>query len=251
MMSISVLAIANPVCAQSIPTPSVREFTLTFVPQPSTDATPTYGVDPYTGKSYLLSPGYHVDNSFILITIENQAFTPYTNENGHYISLFYNFSYKAHSEDDWKYNVDNNFYSPLGRPDYRQPESNYTTIKFLPSYYLNTNNSTDEMDFRVQAKIGYYRLDDNQKIFHITFTGQTSDWSNLQTISIPETSTIPTPTISLTPSSISSQSMPTINTVPKLPVELNPSIVYIMLAIVIVIVAVASISLVYFKKYKH
>jgi hypothetical protein len=43
--------------------------------------------------------------------------------------------------------------------------------------------------------------------------------------------------------------MPTINTGPTLPVELNPTIVYI-LAIVIVIVVVASTSLVYFKKHK-
>jgi hypothetical protein len=44
--------------------------------------------------------------------------------------------------------------------------------------------------------------------------------------------------------------MPTINTGPTLPVELNPPIAYIILAIVIVIVAVASISLVYFKRRK-
>ena len=56
-----------------------------------------------------------------------------------------------------------------------------------------------------------------------------------------------TETINSTPSPTSSQSMPTINTGSTLQVELNPSIVYI-LAIVIVIVAVASISLVYLKK---
>jgi hypothetical protein len=42
--------------------------------------------------------------------------------------------------------------------------------------------------------------------------------------------------------------MPTINTGPTLPVELNPSMINIILAIVIVIMTVASISLVYFKK---
>jgi hypothetical protein len=46
------------------------------------------------------------------------------------------------------------------------------------------------------------------------------------------------------------QSMPTINTGAKLPVELNLPIVYIILAIAIVIVAIASISLVYFKRHK-
>ena len=56
----------------------------------------------------------------------------------------------------------------------------------------------------------------------------------------------PTQTIPPTPSPTPSQSMPTINTGPTLPVELNPSIAYI-LAIVIVIVAIASIALVYFR----
>jgi len=46
------------------------------------------------------------------------------------------------------------------------------------------------------------------------------------------------------------QSMPTINTGPTLPVELNSPVIYIILAIVIVIIAVASTSLVYFKKHK-
>jgi hypothetical protein len=46
------------------------------------------------------------------------------------------------------------------------------------------------------------------------------------------------------------QSNPTINTGPTLPAELNPLLAYILLAIVIAIVAVASISLVYFRRRK-
>jgi hypothetical protein len=60
----------------------------------------------------------------------------------------------------------------------------------------------------------------------------------------------PTQTIYPTPSPTLSQSMPTINTGPTLPVELNPPVIYIVLAIVIVIVAVGSVSLVYFKRRK-
>jgi hypothetical protein len=60
----------------------------------------------------------------------------------------------------------------------------------------------------------------------------------------------PTQTIPTTPSPTPSQSMPTINTGPTLPLELNPPIVYIILAVVIVIVAVASVSLVHFKRRK-
>ena len=53
----------------------------------------------------------------------------------------------------------------------------------------------------------------------------------------------------VTPTS-TSQSMPTINTGPSLPVGLNPSIVNIILTIVIAVVAVAVVSFVYFKKHK-
>jgi hypothetical protein len=44
--------------------------------------------------------------------------------------------------------------------------------------------------------------------------------------------------------------MPSNNSGPTLPVALNPSVIYMVLAIVIVIIAVASVSLVYFKRRK-
>jgi hypothetical protein len=59
----------------------------------------------------------------------------------------------------------------------------------------------------------------------------------------------PTQTISPTLSPTPSQTMPTINTGPKLSLEINPSIVYI-LTIVIILAAVVLISLVYFRRRK-
>ncbi len=73
------------------------------------------------------------------------------------------------------------------------------------------------------------------------------------TQNITQKPTVPSPTLvpnSLDPTPTPSQSMPTINTGATLPVVLNPPLVYITLAIVIAIVAVASISLVYFKRRK-
>jgi hypothetical protein len=52
------------------------------------------------------------------------------------------------------------------------------------------------------------------------------------------------------PTPAASQNMPTINTGPTLPVELNPPVIYIILAVVIIIVALASVSLVYFRRRK-
>ncbi len=56
------------------------------------------------------------------------------------------------------------------------------------------------------------------------------------------------PNVSSSPTPTPTQSMPTINTGPSLPLELNPSLVYIILAIVIVIFAIALVSLVYFRR---
>jgi hypothetical protein len=57
----------------------------------------------------------------------------------------------------------------------------------------------------------------------------------------------PTHTIYPTPS----KSIPTISTGPTLPVELNHSIVYILLAIGIAMVAAALVSVVYFRRRKE
>jgi hypothetical protein len=67
----------------------------------------------------------------------------------------------------------------------------------------------------------------------------------------PTSTPSPEQTIPPTPSPTPSQSNPTINAGPTMPVELNPSIIYITLAIVIVIVAVASVSRVYFRRRKN
>ena len=62
----------------------------------------------------------------------------------------------------------------------------------------------------------------------------------------PGLSIIPSPTPSPTPTP--SQSIPTINKDPTLPVELSPSMIYIILAIVILIAAIALISLIYINR---
>jgi hypothetical protein len=56
--------------------------------------------------------------------------------------------------------------------------------------------------------------------------------------------------VTVTPSPTPSQSIPTINTSSTLPVELNPAIPYIILAVVITIAAIASVLLVFFKRHK-
>ena len=54
--------IIKPASAQSIPKPSVPEFSLKYVDN-SYNVAPTTTIDPYTGKTTTIQ-GYHVDNKY-------------------------------------------------------------------------------------------------------------------------------------------------------------------------------------------
>jgi hypothetical protein len=70
---LSLLAV-KPATAQSIPKPSVPEFTLSYSDK-SYSVPPTYDIDPYTGKSIITQDGYYVKNASVEVTIKNQPFT--------------------------------------------------------------------------------------------------------------------------------------------------------------------------------
>jgi hypothetical protein len=168
--------------AQPITKPSVPEFTLKLVSHPY-DVAPETTIDPYTGKTVITQHGYHVENKTVEITIKNQALPKLSDSN----YLYYNVSYKGLYENDWKY-FGYSQYEPL----ITQSNSDYTIVNFenIPV--------EGQMDFRVQAQIGYYL-----EIFYpmqfmdthfYTFTGEVSGWSPTQTMTIPETSTSTSPT---------------------------------------------------------
>jgi hypothetical protein len=196
IMAISCLIMVESAFAQTIPKPSVPEFTLKYIHN-SYDVAPTYGIDPYTGKTVVTQAGYHVENQSVEIAIRNQPFTYIELDNGRYANLFYNISYRGHYEKDWYYySYDLNTEWFLGKSD-----SEYTVISFkqIPN--------EGKMDFRVQAQVGYF-TDYNMPWKVYVFHGETSGWSNIQTITIPEGSTstspnpTPTPTVPEFPSMI-------------------------------------------------
>jgi len=193
-----------------IPKPSVPEFTLKFVDH-SYDVPPTYSIDPYTGKNVMTQAGYHVENKSIEVTIKNQPFTSYRNENDSLVGLFYNIRVKGHFE-DWHGEPSSEHYI------YRS-DSDYTVV----AYGLGGNNGSDyysrrleeisaggQVDFQVEALIGYYTrvygtpvpgIPGSGTSYHDVFTGETSGWSNTQTVTIGESqpptsspATTPTPT---------------------------------------------------------
>ncbi len=232
--------ICQPSNAQSIRKPTIPEFTLKFINNPLY-LPPRYGIDPYTGKNVTFEDSYFIQNRSVELTIKNQPFTPYTDANGHLISLYYNISQKGYFGTSWNDNTN------WGNNYFRASNLNYTVLSFgllgdngtnwgplwLPTY-------SGLMDFRVQAFIGYSTTVEgapdplwHRPTYQTFYTGQTSNWSNTQTISIPDDSV-----------SISTSSYPSSTS--------NLSGLSLVIIVSTAIVALVSVSLLfYFKKHKH
>ncbi|MCW4044727.1 MAG: hypothetical protein NWE94_04325 [Candidatus Bathyarchaeota archaeon] len=220
------LVLAN--AESSIPKPSVPEFTVKYVDN-SYDVPPTYEVDPYTGKN-ITHAGYRVENKSIEITVRNQPFTPYRLDNEHYVNLFYNISYRGHYGEGWEYSA----YDRNTEWFITQSDSEYTVISFYPV------PTEGVMDFRVQAQIGYFTY--YYMPFRVyEFHGETSGWSDIQTITIPTSDS--SPASSPLSTSIPDQTLePTATGTPQtLPAEA------IIVAVIAVVLVIAGL-LVYFKK---
>ncbi len=207
--TISALSLSiKPTTAQTIPKPSVPEFTVKYVDY-SYDVPPTYGIDQYTGKNVTISEGYHIDNRSIEFTIKNQQFTPYTDPNGNSIKLYYDFRYKGNYGEVWTYYpLDSNgrsvfhyggIFVEVTPTAYAASNSTYTvlllTSSLLGTGYSQTLPDGVQVNFQVQALVGHFVV--NEYGYYI-LTGESSDWSNTQTVTIGETSTSPNPTQSPT-----------------------------------------------------
>jgi hypothetical protein len=184
VLVLSSLVMVFAVSAQSIPTPSVPEFTLRYVDY-SYDIPPVYGVDEYTGENVLKHYGEHVDKRTIEIKITNQPFTPYTDEENHTINLYYNVQYMGHFGGCWYTLYGDNAHYRI--QDYN---SQYTIINYTYAINLHDMPKRGEMEFRVQASIGYESASRNPSTgwmdpyYWYSIVGKESDWSTMQTISI-------------------------------------------------------------------
>jgi hypothetical protein len=196
--------------AQSaITKPSVPQFTVKLVAHPyDVPPTATTTIDQYTGKEIVTTtPGYHVENKSIEITINNQPFAPYADAEGHHINLYYNVRFKGHFGQDWEELYP---YEPIRNGEFGtyhqnppQSSSGYTVISFPAEYPDGAL-----VDFQVQTLEGFYT-----EWWPFTgvsgmawqFTGESSDWSNTQTLTIG--GSVPT----ATPNPSPSQSTPTPN----------------------------------------
>ena len=217
-----------------IPKPSVPEFAVTPI-GPSFDIPPVYSLDRDTGEIVIAENGYHVEYSAVVITIKNQPFSPSFSTEGRQISFFYyNVRIKDHNQSDsyWKelYRVDEGFLSPS--------KSNYTNIPMPVEGVQNVGiviPTGTQTDIQVEAMIGSIgrQLNPNATsqidMYPYVFTGETSGWSNTQTVTLPANTPLspnPTPSPETTPS--------------PLP---NPYVTPIIGVTIMVIVFLASLSL--------
>jgi hypothetical protein len=194
VLTISCINLLNvkPINAESISPPAIPQFTLRYVKA-------SYNIiDPYTGVSK------QVDNSTISIIIKNQPFNKiYNAMDNSTTSLYYNVQVKGHYAENWTEVFNSINYSyPLSNMVYTwynyaiQSDSAYTVISIPVNYPIGS-----QVDFRVQGVIanqteiiipnfipnpirgGDYTLE------NVMFIIQTSDWSNAQTLTIPENQT--------------------------------------------------------------
>jgi hypothetical protein len=258
MVTMSCLAkvLVKPANAQTIPALSAPKFTVKFV-DTSYSVPATYGTDPYTGKTVITSGGYYVQNKSIELLIINQVFTPYTDSNGNYVSMYYNVSLKGHFGNDWAYYdyYQGYWYANDGYQFLQATNQSTTTLTFEidgnndTSYQLpysvsllNNYQANSQLDFRVQANVAYFTYLSNPIIASPTYspyrivmnTLGVSDWSSTQSVTIGVTSTSPNPTQSST------------NTISPTPTPTIPE--YTVVAILPLLLATPLIALVLLRK---
>lgn len=173
----------NPAGSEVSFVPAVPEFTVALVNN-SYDVPATVSIDPFTGEK-VTHPGYRVENRSIEIRIKNQPFTPYVS-NGRNITLYYNVSIKGHYEEHWEY-----IYNPDDMPTISNSE--HTVIPYeseggafhlTPACKLLRVPIGGQVDFRVEALIGYIHAEAIGSTSGWFFSGKTSGWSGTQTLTI-------------------------------------------------------------------
>jgi hypothetical protein len=209
ILAVSLLVMVKPIDAQTIPKPSVPEFTVFFadhsydVPLTSTNST-----NPYTGQQETHTEGgYHVEIKTIDVKITNQQFTPITID-GNTTQLYYVIRWKGYYE-NWpniSYSgMDYNYY--LNNFGINASNSQYT-LKSYPIASMSYIPNGGKIDFQVKAQAGYpfrYFGGHIQPIGTNFHAAAESEWSNIQTVTMVgnawsnSTSYSPTPTESPNP----------------------------------------------------
>ncbi|MCW4018240.1 MAG: hypothetical protein NWF00_06140 [Candidatus Bathyarchaeota archaeon] len=179
--------------------PTIPEFTLRAIDN-SYDVSPTNSTDPITGQ-ITNQQGYHVKNGSIVVSIRNQPFSSYYDSNSFPIKLYYQIRVKNHYDNTWHYFPESN----AGAAVYFSADnSSYTVREFrhlgnsleYKQGSLIDYPSDGKVDFQVEAFSGYFNvtnINPTNLMVHpddliYNYTGQTSGWSDTQTVTIPNNS---------------------------------------------------------------
>jgi hypothetical protein len=193
IVTISYLIMIKPACAQTIPQPSVPEFSIKIT-EHSYDVPPTYGIDQFTGQNITTQEGTHYEWKTLDFTVINQH---YPND----YSLYYNIRYKGQYTTNWTelFHAGTYIVAQSGQ---------YSTASFLLSGSYPSSIFGDiyrliipadaTVDFQVEALIGTTTRGSIHFGSGDTFSGESSGWSNTQTLNVSDGSTS---TVGTTPSS--------------------------------------------------
>jgi hypothetical protein len=258
MLTASSLIMAESASAQSISKPSVPEFSIKVVDKsyyvPAT--TPVYRTDPYTGERTMTEEGhegYPVQNGTVDLTIHTQRFASYYDYDDHLIRLYFRVAYKGHFETSWNYflpnygyygndsqyleaSVDGTSRVQFGFGHFSFLTGEYRSICIPPSFGEIPKGG--QIDFKVEAFIGYSNTSTYDTLWGLesfyAYIGESSGWSNIQTINIPEGSISVSTSPNSTPSPTNTITTPT-PTIPELsPLAILP-ILIVMLSIVVIL----------------
>jgi hypothetical protein len=215
-----IVSLVASLCAvEADPIPSVPQFTLKFEAHPYY-VPPVHGIDQYSGKNITIEEGYYVENRSVEISIKNQLY--YNSINGSNCWIVYNVRVKGHYGEVWNELYWFNTYTKGNFP--LQSNSESTVISVSAEGYP----SGSQIDIQVKALaeystqvINYAHIGDWNGYYVPAYAiNSTSDWSNTQTITIPENSPSPSPSSSPSPT-ITPTPSPTLT--PSTPPSLSPT----------------------------
>jgi hypothetical protein len=233
IIAISCLALltTKPADAQTIPKPSVPEFTISYVDRSyDTPLVTRTTTDPYTGKQVTeTSGGEHIENRTLDVVIKNQQFPQITLSNGSVVQLFYYIRYKGHFE-NWSQSTVNGYNVRASAAI-----SEVTVVTFVIGTDGLTIPNDGSVDFQVEALAAIdniYHFGNTD--YHIDFTASNeSDWSSIQTLHLADgsvsTSSSPNSTINTTPALIPQLSAPELLAIILAPLLLSMFTVFLII----------------------
>ena len=240
ILAVSSLIMVESASAQSIPKPTVPQFHLKVMEHSET-LPPDYEIDQFTGKNVTIFEGAYYEWRTLDFTVENQQ-TPTPN------NLYFNIRYKGEYSSNWTYLYHGDTYA-------RAQLGQTSIISFLISgqavhgdLYPLPIPAGAKVDFQVEAMIGGIFRKSPEFASGYEFRGETSGWSNTQTITIPITSASASPNPTSSNSTTAPTSTPTAtnsnNNSISVPLNAVIAVVAVFLAVIV------ALSLLLFRRHQ-